>query len=1005
MRAVKLFDEKDLFLFEHIPEITVILTRDGEVIFYNKLALDFFNIDDNGENVFPFTSINDREHLLSCLEAGQDTEIMNNEVQVRVAGEDKWLTFKHSPLKLLEKEDAYILTFSEITSYKNMNSLLKIKKQIIKSIVKGASLSYALNKLSFLVEELLQKKFHTGVMLMDESREYLHVTASPSLPREFLNFIDGVRITPNLGSCGPAIHQNQMFICPDIASHPNWDGFSQIAIQNNILSSWSFPITLDKEPIGTFTMYHFKPYSPTDFEIEVLETCSYLIGLAVERDRSRKLAVSYAEQSLRTLIDSIPDIVIFKSKRGNWIETNQALKDKLSTGDTCLLDKNEDQLITMFPENHLFFKAIKTLTDEKTQTSQKEVIIYRRGKRYFYDFKTAPIPNEKGFLLIGRDITEKTLMKEKLLIIKGELENTLKLQKTITVKYKKFNNTFIVTMAKGEGLQSFGLSEEKMLGKTVEEIFPNKLLPNIRDFLDRAWAGEALSYEDNLDGVFFIAHVKPVFKDGAVTEIILSGMDITGSKALEQKLRESEKRYHSLVKNSLDAVYFQNSDGIILEANRAFERITGYKTKEILYQSFFKLTNKKNFEENRYHFRKVIDGIPQRYETTLTMKNGKEAYVSVTKIPFYEKGMVTGVFGIAKDITHEKKIVEELSSAKDQLESFIENTSDSIVIMELNGSILRVNRAFERAFGWSKLEAEGQDITIIQRGLNHELGEILKRVYAGEKISDLETTCYHKLGYPLDISLTFGPIRNKRGSVIALSCIIRDVTDRKKTEDLFRKAEQLSVIGQLAAGVAHEIRNPLTSLSGFLQLINESVDQSDYIDVMHDELKRIEFITNEFLSLAKPHVKVFEKKDITLIIEGVVKIAEIQGVLKNVVITTEFEADIPLIHCDENQLKQVFLNILKNAIESMENGGAVSITTKTTDNWLQIDFKDTGCGIPTERLRHLGEPFYSTKEKGTGLGLMISKKIISEHNGQLLIDSKEGKGTTISVLVPLAEQL
>jgi PAS domain S-box-containing protein len=320
--------------------------------------------------------------------------------------------------------------------------------------------------------------------------------------------------------------------------------------------------------------------------------------------------------------------------------------------------------------------------------------------------------------------------------------------------------------------------------------------------------------------------------------------------------------------------------------------------------------------------------------------------------------------------------------------------------MDLTGTILTVNKAFERMFGWSKSEAEGQNIEIIQRERKHEFKEYVKSVYAGNSLSDWETVRYHKLGHPLDISLTVGPIRDKMGIVIAVSSIMRDITDRKKTEDLLRTAEQLAMIGQLAAGVAHEIRNPLTSLNGFLQLINETLGKNEYIYVMRDELKRIEFITNEFLSLAKPHVKLFEKKNMAHIIDAVVKIAEIQGVLKNVVINTQLERNLPLIECDENQLKQVFLNILKNAIESMEDGGEVLIRSYVLHGFIHIDFKDTGSGIPEYRLKHIGEPFYSTKEKGTGLGLMISKKIINEHKGQLLIDSKEGKGTTISIHLP-----
>ncbi|MDQ0218739.1 PAS domain S-box protein [Peribacillus cavernae] len=1003
MLSMDIEDKKDLLFFDYIPAVTAVIKKNGEIIYFNKRAAEFFDAENNDFQGFPFVNEKDEEYLLSWIRTEQSTERNSREIQVRVSGENRWVTFKHSSIKFKQYGDCHILTFFDVTSYKETYSLLNIKKKTIKMILKGGSLSFVLNKLSLLVEELLHKQLHTGVMFLDEAKEHLHVAASPTLPRSFINRINGVKYTPTLGSCGPAIFTNKMAICTDIATDRNWESSRDMALEHGIHSSWSFPIIIDNESIGTFSMYHSKPYSPTKFEREVLETCSYIIGLAVERDRRKKVAESYAEQTLGTLSNSIKDIVIFKDQTGNWVETNHALKKNIRAEGYCFSGKSEEELIATFPENKPFFLGIKNLTDDtlhSKQTCRKEISIKSQGRNFIYDFKTAPLPHKKGVLLIGRDVTEKTKIKEELETTKMELENTLKLQKAITCKFEKSGDTFKVTMAKGDGLYNFGLDETKMVNRTLEEIFPANKIVQIKEYLDKVWAGEEILGEDDLNGVYFIASIKPSYKNNMVTEIILSAMDITGFKAIENKLKESRRRYQSLVKNSPDAIYYQNLDGEILEANKASGKITGYKVRELQNMPFQNYVKKEYHESTIYHLRKAIDGIPQRYETSLITKSGESCYLSVTKIPVIENGNVSGVFGIAKDITNEKKIVEELKNTKEQLESFIENTSDAIIIMDLRGTILKVNYAFERTFGWSKTEAKGQNIEIIQQERKYKFNKYVKSMFEGKRMSDCETVCCHKLGHSLEISLTLGAIRDKKGNVIALSSIMRDITDRKKTEDLLRKAEQLAMIGQLAAGVAHEIRNPLTSLNGFLQLINEMLGKNEYIAVMRDELKRIEFITNEFLSLAKPQVKLFQKKDISLIIDGVVKIAGIQAVIKNIVITPEYASVLPLIECDENQLKQVFLNILKNAIESMGSGGQIHIYTKVSKGFVQINVIDYGCGIPEERLKHLGEPFYSTKEKGTGLGLMISKKIITEHKGQLLINSTEGIGTTITVLLP-----
>jgi len=901
--------ERELILFDYVPAIIAILNKNGEIIYQNKRATEFFSGELAIDRGLPFVNDDDQYYLLSSLGTENGPGWISKEIPIQNGVEIRWISFQQAPIKLKNDHDCHILTFSDITAYKNLDSLLSIKKQIIQMIVKGGLLPNVLNKLSLLVEEILHKQFHTGVMLLDEGREHLHFAASPTLPPAFIKHFNGFKCYPNAGSCGPAIYNKEMFISTDIAIDKNWEGIRDIALHHDIHSSWSFPIIIDNEPIGTFTMYHSKPYSPSDFEIEVLETCSFLIGLAVERDRSKKAVESYAEESLRTLIHSIEDIVIFKDRKGNWTEINHTIRNILNVGSNCLSDKNEDQLITLFPENQIFFQEIKKLTDttQKTnQTSQTEMIIYDQGRNLTYDFKTAILKNKKGVLLIGRDITEKTRIKDELVITKMELENTLKLQKAITLKFVKSGNTFKVTMAKGEGLQQYGLDETKMLNRTLDEYYPPDKLAEKKSFLERAWAGEEILYEGEMNARFFIASMRPIYKNDQVTEIVLSVLDINRLKTMEHKLEESEKRYSSLVTNSLDAIYYQDRDGVILEANNVVEKITGYKVQEIVNRNFQQYVNKDYYEHTLFFFGQAIEGSPQRFETALTTKEGGTSYVSVTLIPVFENRSVKGLFGIAKDITPEKKILEELRNTKEKLESFIEHTSDSIIIMDLNGNIKRVNRAFERMFGWSRTEAEGQNIEIIQRDRHFEFQESVKSVYEGKSLSDWETVRYHKFGHPLEISLSVGPIRDKTGEVIAISSIMRDITDRKRTEDLLRKAEQLAMIGQLAAGVAHEIRNPLTSLNGFLQLINEMNEHNEYISVMRDELKRIEFITNEFLSLAKPHVKVFKQKNIESIIDGVVAIAEIQGVLKSVVITTQYETDLPAIECDENQLKRMF---------------------------------------------------------------------------------------------------
>ncbi|MCM3708231.1 MULTISPECIES: ATP-binding protein [Cytobacillus] len=236
----------------------------------------------------------------------------------------------------------------------------------------------------------------------------------------------------------------------------------------------------------------------------------------------------------------------------------------------------------------------------------------------------------------------------------------------------------------------------------------------------------------------------------------------------------------------------------------------------------------------------------------------------------------------------------------------------------------------------------------------------------------------------------------------AILSIATDISDKKEEqENLLQKSEKLALLGQMAAGIAHEIRNPLTSIKGFVQLFKSSSKKDEYFDIVLSELDRINGIVGEFLVLAKPAANIFEKEDLTKLINEVILLSNTQSILNNVEINVENNLHAPMVHCEKNQLKQVFLNIIKNAMEAMPGGGQLTIKVlKKNCNTVCIQFIDQGIGIPEDRISSLGEPFYTTKEKGTGLGLMICYKIIENHNGTLTIESKVGEGTKMEIELP-----
>jgi two-component system sporulation sensor kinase A len=448
-------------------------------------------------------------------------------------------------------------------------------------------------------------------------------------------------------------------------------------------------------------------------------------------------------------------------------------------------------------------------------------------------------------------------------------------------------------------------------------------------------------------------------------------------------------------------------DGSFLQTNPSICKMLGYSESEFINLIVTSVSHPEDVEADLEIWRKLVQGEIDGYqiEKRYIHKSGSLLWglLNVTA-ERNEQGIKGNDIFICTivDITEQKEKEEEFKKIEELHNLISEHSQDVILRLTPDGMITYASPAIRNQLGYAPDELIGK-YAYDYWHQDDKNGGWLRR--GNSDNSDSRIFIYrlrHKNGHYIWQESHSKKIRNAAGDVQHVISMGRDITERIHSEELIRRSEKLSLVGELAAGIAHEIRNPLTSLRGFMQMyVKEDMDGTKKLrnEVMLSEIDRINEIVSELLVLAKPSNEAFELRDLVHILNHVTRLFEGQANLHNVQIKIELDDNLSLIQC-QRSINQVFINVLKNAIESMPKGGEVTIQAKQMNDRICIRIKDKGYGIPQEEITKIGNPFFTTKETGTGLGLMVSMRIIQNHNGTMRIESEVGKGTMVEVVLP-----
>jgi PAS domain S-box-containing protein len=548
----------------------------------------------------------------------------------------------------------------------------------------------------------------------------------------------------------------------------------------------------------------------------------------------------------------------------------------------------------------------------------------------------------------------------------------------------------------------------QLVGRKLEEFLGAPLhveaSVTLARFLEkRSWSGVVeVHLKNDSRRLYYDCVVNAIVKGDEVTGASVLARDITGH-------REKEQRFSQLFESLQEGVYISNPEGRLLEVNPALVTILGYDTKEDLLNLPPEQLNVDASGEPVLGRGGSQSGRTRTREIRLKRKDGAVAVCVDTSTGVMEAGRIVRYHGTLVDVTEKRAMERQLRRQEEFRRHLLESFPDLILVLDLKGRYTFVSARIGELLGYGPEHLMGKNVEDAEE-TSPELAELYRTVATGQSaLASCEFSSQHRDGSWRTMLGMASPLLDAEGKPAGVIVSVRDVTTEKRLEQQIIQSERLAAMGQMIGGFAHELNNPLTSILGMAELLQEgpaSEGARKQIVILHQQARRAAEIVQNLQYFARPPVPGHSQVNLNELVQRTVQMQAYPLRKSNITVDFLPEPSIPAIVADPNQLMQVFLNLLLNAeqaIRETREKGTIRVRLGRSPDSVRLVFQDDGPGISPENLAHIFDPFFTTKRpgRGTGLGLSICKTVLREHGGNIEAASAPGGGAAFTITLPV----